>query len=268
MFSTSSTAQPSRLYFLDNLRTFMIFLVVALHAGLVYESTGMAGFFWIVYDFSTNLVVDELNLFLDIFIMAIIFFISGYVTPRSLTRKSAWTFTRSKLRRLMLPWALGVLLLLPLYKVIFLASRGMPQEHWTTYFYFNNGIFSQSWLWFLPVLFLFNMIYLVLSRVHVRTVNLSFTTAVVLVFVLGTSNSVLMDVLGWQGWTKNAVLNFQNERLLLYAMMFLVGAMSFNKQTGSAIDNPMGACGQDKWMFPGKGSSNKKHRLHVPDSYQ
>lgn len=29
-----------RVYFLDNLRTFLIFLVVVVHAGVVYESSG------------------------------------------------------------------------------------------------------------------------------------------------------------------------------------------------------------------------------------
>jgi uncharacterized membrane protein YcfT len=44
----------NRIYFLDNLRTFMIFLVVLYHAGLVYEYTGIVAFFWIVHDLSTN----------------------------------------------------------------------------------------------------------------------------------------------------------------------------------------------------------------------
>ena len=94
-------SHPTRIYFLDNLRTFMIFLIVVLHSGLVYECTGMAGFFWIVYDFSTNTVVNEINLVLDIFIMATIFFVSGYFTSRSLKSKLIGTFLRSKLQRLM-----------------------------------------------------------------------------------------------------------------------------------------------------------------------
>ena len=31
----------NRLYYLDNLRTFLIFLVVLVHAGVVYESSGI-----------------------------------------------------------------------------------------------------------------------------------------------------------------------------------------------------------------------------------
>jgi hypothetical protein len=47
-----------RLYFLDNLRTFLIFLVILYHAGVVYESSGLTASFWIVDDPSTsNLLV-------------------------------------------------------------------------------------------------------------------------------------------------------------------------------------------------------------------
>ena len=44
----------NRIYFLDNLRTFMVFLVVLYHAGGVYESSGMLASFWLVDDPSTN----------------------------------------------------------------------------------------------------------------------------------------------------------------------------------------------------------------------
>jgi len=39
----------------------MVFPMVVLHSGLVYETFGFAGFFWIVYDFSGNSLVDELK---------------------------------------------------------------------------------------------------------------------------------------------------------------------------------------------------------------
>ena len=44
----------NRICWLDNIRTFMIFLVVLVHAGGVYESSGTWASFWIVDDPSTN----------------------------------------------------------------------------------------------------------------------------------------------------------------------------------------------------------------------
>ena len=217
----------NRIHFLDNLRAFMIFLVVLVHAGGVYESSGTWASFWIVDDPSTNNLSGLLFLILDIFTMPTLFLISGFVTPLSLKNKNGWVFLRSKFRRLMIPWIIAVLTLIPLYKVIFLYSRNLPQESWTTYFHWSNGIWSQNWLWFLPVLFLFNVLYLVSTKVKMRIPNISLKGAVFGAFVIGFVYSVCMDVFGLRGWTKIGLLDFQNERLLIYFMAFLLGALCF-----------------------------------------
>ncbi len=154
----------TRLYFLDNLRTILIFFVVMYHAAIVYQSGFEAN--WIVSDPQKIKSIGILGLILDSFIMFIIFFISGYFIPNSIKNKTNWVFVKSKLKRIVLPWLLAVLTLIPLYKIIFLYSRGISQDVWYTYFHFferegsNLAVFAnsptQSWLWFLPVLFLLN----------------------------------------------------------------------------------------------------------------
>ena len=126
-----------RLYCLDNLRTFLIFLVVVVHAGVVYESSGLMAPYWIVDDPSTSDLPGLLNLILDLLVMPTIFFISGYFTPSSLEKKGNWRFLKAKFRKLMLPWVIAVFTLIPLHNMIFLYSRGLPQESWTTYFHLS-----------------------------------------------------------------------------------------------------------------------------------
>ena len=218
-----------RLYFLDNLRTFLIFLVVLYHAGLVYEASGFAASFWVVDDPSTSALPGLLNLVLDIFIMPTIFFISGFFTPSSLDRKGISQFLQSKFRRLMVPWVIAVFTLIPLYKVIFLYSRGLPQESWTTYFHFSNGIFSMNWLWFLPALFLFDCLYVLLWKLNLPSAKLSLGWAVATVFVLGFAYTVAVSVMNWIGWTKTPLIDFQNERLLPYFLVFLLGSLCFRR---------------------------------------
>lgn len=214
-----------RIYWLDNLRTFMIFLVVLLHAGIVYESTGGGALFWIADDPSTNHLSGILNLILDIVVMPAIFFVSGFFMPLSMRNKSGWVFLRSRLRRLIVPWIFAVLTLIPLYKFIFLFSRNIPQEHWTTYFHFNNGILSQSWLWFLPVLFLFDVLYWLISKVKLDLSNISLKKAVGAASLLGIAYLFCVYFLGYEGWTKTTWIDFQNERLLIYFMIVLLGAL-------------------------------------------
>jgi fucose 4-O-acetylase-like acetyltransferase len=224
----------NRVYFLDNLRTFVIFLVVVCHAGLVYESSGVGASFWIVDDPATNNLAGLINLILDILMMPALFFISGYFAPASRQRRGDWTLIKERFTRLVLPWSVAVLTLIPLYKVIFLSSRNLPQTSWFTYFHVSNGIISQSWLWFLPVLFLFHVLYLLLSRVPVPIPPVSLRVAVLGAFVMGFVYSTGMDLLGLQGWTKIKLLDFQNERLLIYFLMFLLGVFCFRHRAFDA----------------------------------
>ena len=218
--------EGNRIHFLDNLRTFMIFLVVLCHAGGVYESSGVWASFWIVDDPSTNNLSGLIFLVLDIFMMPAIFYVSGFFAPLSLKSKTGRAFLKSKFRRLIIPWIIAVLTLIPLYKIIFLYSRNLPQESWTTYFQWS-AIWSQNWLWFLPVLFLFDILYLLLSKVKTGIPNISLKAAVLGAFLIGFVYSVSMDIFGLRGWTKIGLLDFQNERILIYFMAFLLGALSF-----------------------------------------
>ena len=224
----------NRLHFLDNLRTFVIFLVILVHAGLVYESSGAVAFFWIVDDPATNDLAGIINLVCDIFVMPLLFFVSGYLAPASLRRKGAARFLRARFRRLMVPWVLAAFTLIPLYKTIFLSSRGLPRESWTTYFHMTNGIYSQNWLWFLPVLFLLSAAYVLLARLGWEPAKLSLGLALTAACAIGFVNSLGLDLLGMRGWTKTWLIDFQNERLLVYFLSFLIGALCFDRQVFAA----------------------------------
>ena len=219
--------EGNRIYFLDNLRTFMIFLVVLYHAGGVYESSGIWASFWLVDDPSTNNLSGILNLIIDIMVMPTVFFISGFFMPLSMKKKKGWAFLKSRFKRLIIPWTLAVLTLIPLYKIIFLYSRNLPQESWTTYFHWSNGIWSQNWLWFLPVLFLFDILYLLFSKANLNISSITFKKAIWAIFLIGLSYSICMSIFKFQGWTKTIFIDFQNERLLTYFMIFLLGALCY-----------------------------------------
>ncbi|MBI9045485.1 MAG: acyltransferase family protein [Anaerolineaceae bacterium] len=227
--------KTNRIYWMDNLRSVIIFLVVLYHVGGVYEAAGMWGSFWIVDDPATISWVGIVGIAFDIFIMPAMFFIAGYLTPISLERKGAGGFVKSKLKRLMLPWLLAVLTLIPLYKVIFLYSRDLPQENWTTYFHFNNPN-SQNWLWFLPLLFVFNLIYLLLVKLNVRFDKFSIKWAVAGTFVISVTYSMVMgNWLGFRSWTLTPLLDFENEKILTYFMYFLVGVLAFRQNIFSEL---------------------------------
>jgi peptidoglycan/LPS O-acetylase OafA/YrhL len=238
MIKPNRNSMKTRIYFLDNLRTFLIFLVVLLHAAITY-CHGMDSF-WPVVDPQKSEGLSLVNMYLDLFVMFIIFFISGYFIPYSVKSKNSRDFIGSKFRRIMVPWLLAVLTLIPAYKAIFLYSRGLPQEAWYSYFTFFQRAGSdlhfypnhptQSWLWFLPILFIFQVAYLGLSKINLPPMKISLKTAAVIILVVGIIHSMSISVSGLKGWFHSAVLDFQRERLLIYFMSFLLGALCFKQK--------------------------------------
>ena len=224
-----SIQSGKRIHWMDNLRTIIILLVVLYHVGGVYEAAGMWGWFWIVDDPATISWVGILGIVFDIFMMATLFYISGFLAPASLKGKTGWEFLKGKFKRLMIPWVIAVFTLIPIYKVIFLYSRGLPQEHWTTYFHITNPN-SQNWLWFLPVLFAFNVLYLLLTKANIRLPMVSLKIAVLATFVIGFVYSfVTGGLVGFRSWTLTPLIDFENERLLVYFLMFLLGELSYRQ---------------------------------------
>jgi fucose 4-O-acetylase-like acetyltransferase len=225
----------TRIYFLDNLRTFLIFPVVLLHSAISY-SHGMDSF-WVVVDPQKSESLGLVNMYLDLFVMFIMFFISGYFIPPSLKNRNSLEFIKSKFKRIMIPWGLAVLTLIPAYKALFLYSRGLPQEEWYSYFtffhrsgtdlYFYPNSPTLSWLWFLPVLFIFQIAYLGLSKANLLSFTLSLKTAASAIFILGLIYTTAISLAGLRGWFHSPLLDFQRERLLIYFMSFLLGALCY-----------------------------------------
>lgn len=219
----------NRIHWMDNLRTISILLVALYHVGGVYEAAGLWGWFWIVDDPATITWVGIVGIVFDIIVMPTVFFVSGYLAPASLKRKTGWEFMKGRFRRLMIPWVIAVFTLIPLYKVIFLYSRNLPQEHWTTYSHITNPN-SQNWLWFLPLLFVFNVLYLLMEEAGIKISYLSLKGAVLGAFVIGLGTSYAIGgVFGFRSWTLTPLIDFENERVLLYFMAFLLGSLCYGQ---------------------------------------
>ena len=195
----------------------------------VWILLGLGSFFYLVG------AIGLVRMYLDLFVMYIIFFISGYFISDSVKEKSVAAFLTAKFKRILWPWIIAVFTLIPAYKALFLYSRGLPQEEWYSYFHlfqrtgsdlsvFSNNP-SQNWLWFLPVLFVFQVVYLGLSKVKVFPLKISVQTGVILAFVIGVVYSMAISNAGLTGWRHSGFLEFQRERLLPYFLVFLLGAL-------------------------------------------
>jgi len=150
------------MYFLDNLRAFVILLVIVLHGSMTYMANAPA--WWYVVDPQNSLFFTMLVLLIDVPIMLIMFFVSGYFAMPSLQKRGSTAFLKDKSVRIGIPWVLGALFLAPPTTYLIYYSRQVPMgflEFWQTDFW--GKLYQQSVYWYLGILLL---LFLVLALVY------------------------------------------------------------------------------------------------------
>jgi len=105
-----------RLYYLDNLKVFLIILVIMHHVGQAYGATGGGWFYSYPGDRAKPLQL--FFVFNASFFMGLFFFISGYFFPQSFDRHGAGKFIKDKLVRFGIPLVFAYLLMAPLLEYV------------------------------------------------------------------------------------------------------------------------------------------------------
>ncbi len=155
---TAPRIGKERIYYLDNLRSFIVLVVIVFHAALAY----MVFFpvWWPVVDTQQSLFFTGVVVLTDVPIMPIMFMIAGYFGLASLVKRGQAAFWREKLLRIVLPWALGFLVVAPWGPYFWLLSRlkNPPTfAYFWTHMFFTKTYTTQGPLWFLGVLTVFFM---------------------------------------------------------------------------------------------------------------
>ena len=100
-----------RTHFIDYLRGIMIMLVVLDHSMHAYSSPFKK--FWYLQDFGGNIIFDIWHMHNDAIMMVTLFFISGIFVIPSLKRHGIKKFVLNKFIRIILPFILGVIFIVP-----------------------------------------------------------------------------------------------------------------------------------------------------------
>ena len=106
---------PDRLYFIDNLRTYIITLVVLHHLAIVYGAPG--AFYYVDPTQIDRLAFGVLGIFVAVnqaYFMGLLFLISGYFSPGSLDRRGTMRFVKDRLIRLGIPLVVFFFVLNPI----------------------------------------------------------------------------------------------------------------------------------------------------------
>jgi len=250
----------NRIGYFDNIRYLMVLLVVVLHSACGYSNNTQ---WWAVND-SNSIFFDYLLGVLGVFLMPTLFFIAGYFAVPSLHEKGKWLFIKSKLKRLGIPWLLGVVLMVPIYNFIYLYSRGYPISHLSLWSRFVENIkgalslhtgfitsplqFQQKHFWFISLLFVFFILFAFLHDAKKRWITkelanakseiqttksillvltlVSFLTAVITFLIYGIFHGT-PDKDPWI--TVASLIQFQASKIILYISCFSLGVYAFAK---------------------------------------
>ena len=126
MVMPEGAAEKGRLYFADNIRSFVIVQVVILHAAVTYSGLGM----WYYREAAANGPLTTLSFgiiqsFIQAYSLGLLFLVAGYFVPASFRRKGGGRFLRDRAVRLGVPALIYMLIINPaiLYYVMSLSAQ-------------------------------------------------------------------------------------------------------------------------------------------------
>lgn len=160
-------ADKERLYYLDNLKVFLMFLVIVHHVGQAYGATGGAWFY--AYPGERVKELSYLFGFNASFFMGLFFFISGYFFPGSFDRHGARRFIVDKLIRFGIPLVFVTLFITPVLGYVqylhYTGAISFPDfylRHWLVYAHDKahaEQAFNFAHLWFVEHLLVYAFLY-------------------------------------------------------------------------------------------------------------
>ena len=216
--------------FIDNLKVFLICLVISHHIAIAY---GGSGDLLLKEGASDPISPVILSFFTGInqsFFMTLFFMLSAYFTVGSLERKGNTQYLKDRLIRLGIPLIFFVLFISPLNGIIAAYAKG------GTYSY------ELAWhtgpLWFVEALLLFSIIYMLVKERLPKRANIEFhknLTICETICILSILTFIVRIFFPVGVW----IHVFQLADFVHYIFMFYVGALAFQNHWFEKISDEM-----------------------------
>ena len=152
-----------RKLYLDNLKVILIAAIIAIHGVLGYVGMDQ---WWAYADVQevtlaevTEIILIVAGLPFGLFLIALLFLVSGLLSPQSIERKGPGRFALDRILRLGVPFAVFVLVLQPLVLYALLHPLGAaPGSYWHEFLGSEQQLDTGP-LWFVGVLLIFSLSY-------------------------------------------------------------------------------------------------------------
>lgn len=233
----------TRIIYLDYLRSFIILIVVAFHSSLSFMSKAPA--WWYVKSDTTSILFTIFVIITDVFMMPILFLISGYVLSIQLKNISGPALLINRIKKLGIPWIICVFLFSPFLSLLMAKSLGnnLSYSEIITH-YFWTDYYSQGPYWFLGLLLTFSAIIIFLNQfesIKIRFKQIPYIVIWLMIFIfplIGYSTGSF--IFGVDNWVNPLFIwSFQPSRILTYLSYFLAGYIlserGYNKSNGIAV---------------------------------
>lgn len=272
------SSQTDRLVALDKIRYSMVVAVLILHSACAY-----AGIipWWSVRESATNPFFDLLIIFLDLFLMPVLYFLAGFFALSSLEKRGSVRFMAAKLSRLGVPSLLVGIFFVPVISFIGYQSRNAdPAGYWQFWWMQMRTVFDWHWvhytsieaakqyandfslwhLWFISLLLIFFILTASFYRLFPRwfqrkTLTSSAGTRSILLGLLaaGIAGALLMGLVqrispDWC-WAKiGGFIMIQPTRVPIYIALFALGIWANTHNWFTAGQFPA-----SPWLWLGTG---------------
>lgn len=231
---TRNKSIKSRLFYIDNLRIFLISLVVLHHFSITYGAPGGWYYNESQADFPGIIPLTMFVATNQSFFMGMFFLISAYFTAASLKRKSTGRFLKSRLIRLGIPLIIFFFFLNPL--TIFINSRFIREESVSLFGLITN---PDAWgfgpLWFVEALLIFSIIFLLVRPLKIG-LKMGFPKPFSVLLAALTIGLIQFAIRLWfpVGWSM-PITNFQFPYFVQYIFLFATGIVAYKNNWFDSI---------------------------------
>jgi glucans biosynthesis protein C len=153
----------SRMSYLDNLRSLVIFLVVVMHSNVTYS--GLGGWYYTegraaALDAPSLLAFGLYGSYTQAWFMGVLFFLAAYFAARSLAKRGPGAFMRERLFRLGVPLLAYMLVIAPFINYLLMDYDGVRErfsigKYYLVYLRSFDWLGSTGPLWFVEALLIF-----------------------------------------------------------------------------------------------------------------
>jgi surface polysaccharide O-acyltransferase-like enzyme len=210
-------SKPNRVFYIENLRAFVIVLVIIHHVAMIYSRIAP---FYYTEDQAVTQVSESffftLILFQQSYFMGLMFLLAGFFTHGSLERKGFVNFIKDRFKRLVIPAVVYMLVITPFIEFLLLGKPFDPYK-----------MLYMGVMWFAMALFAFSVVYALVRKFwrvgnQLKTIAPSFKNILLFILII----AVVAFLIRLFSPIGTFFLNFRICYFASYVALFIIGVVA------------------------------------------